>query len=230
MAKTRTATIKLTDGRDLRLTVAEPDGVTRGGLIVLHEGRGMTDVTRGLAAGLAGEGWLVVAPHLYGASTADVVHDTEVGNQISQLSGDAVLADTDTAAVWLAGRGVAADRTGVIGFGIGGTVALVVAASRSLGAAVSVGGGGICEPLSPGLPALIDVAGELACPWLGIYGEQDEHAPAAEVELLADAAAKAEVATEMVRYPGPATRFDVDPEHAREAWHRTLNWFDLHLR
>jgi carboxymethylenebutenolidase len=141
-----------------------------------------------------------------------------------------VLADTDAAAVWLAEQGVTPDRTGVIGFDLGGAVALVVAASRTVGAAVSVAGGGISESLSDGLPALIDVAGELTCPWLGIYGDQDEHIPPAEVELLADAAAKAEVATEVVRYPGSAIRFDADPEDAREAWHRTLNWFDLHLR
>lgn len=230
MTEIRTETIEFTDGRSLRLTIAEPENAVRGGLIVLHEARGMTDITRGLVSSLAGEGWLAVAPHIYRTTDADVVHEAEVDDQVSQLSGETVLADTDGAAVWLAEQGVTPDRTGVIGFDLGGAVALVVAASRTVGAAVSVAGGGISESLSDGLPALIDVAGELACPWLGIYGDQDEHIPPAEVELLADAAAKAEVATEVVRYPGSAIRFDADPKDAQEAWHRTLNWFDLHLR
>jgi carboxymethylenebutenolidase len=228
MTETRTEVIELDDGRSVRLTVAEPDRPVRGGLVVLHESRGVTDVVRGLASSLADEGWLAVAPHLYGAQNADEV--TDVDSELSRLSGDSVLADTDAAAVWLAERGVAADRTGVIGFDLGGAVAMVVASSRAVGAAVSVAGVGILAPLADGLPALVDVAGELTCPWLGIYGDDDAAIPVAEVEKLRDAAATAEVATDVVRFAGTDNRFDTDQQAGAEAWHRTLNWFDLHLR
>jgi carboxymethylenebutenolidase len=228
MTETRTEVIELDDGRSVRLTVAEPDRPVRGGLVVLHEARGVTDVVRGLAASLADEGWLAVAPHLYGTQNADEVAD--VDSEVSRLSGDSVLADTDAAAVWLAERGVAADRTGVIGFDLGGAVAMVVASSRAVGAAVSVAGVGILAPLSDGLPALVDVAGELTCPWLGIYGDEDAAIPVTEVEKLRDAAATAEVATDVVRFAGTDNRFDTDQRAGAEAWHRTLNWFDLHLR
>jgi len=228
MTETRTEVIELDDGRSVRLTVAEPDRPVRGGLVVLHEARGVTDVVRGLAASLADEGWLAVAPHLYGAQNADEVAD--VDSELRRLSGDSVLADTDAAAVWLAERGVAADRTGVIGFDLGGAVAMVVASSRAVGAAVSVAGVGILAPLADGLPALVDVAGELTCPWLGIYGDEDAAIPVAEVEKLRDAAATAEVATDVVRFAGTDNRFDTDQRAGAEAWHRTLNWFDLHLR
>jgi carboxymethylenebutenolidase len=228
MTETRTEVIEFDDGRSVRLTVAEPDRPVRGGLVVLHEARGVTDVVRGLAASLADEGWLAVAPHLYGAQNADEVAD--VDSELSRLSGDSVLADTDAAAVWLAERGVPADRTGVIGFDLGGAVAMVVASSRAVGAAVSVAGVGILAPLADGLPALVDVAGELTCPWLGIYGDEDAAIPVAEVEKLRDAAATAEVATDVVRFAGTDNRFDTDQQAGAEAWHRTLNWFDLHLR
>src|SRR6266702_1696351 len=228
MTETRTEVIELDDGRSVRLTVAEPDRPVRGGLVVLHEARGVTDVVRGLAASLADEGWLAVAPHLYGAQNADEVAD--VDSELKRLSGDSVLADTDAAAVWLAERGVAADRTGVIGFDLGGAVAMVVASSRAVGAAVSVAGVGILAPLADGLPALVDVAGELTCPWLGIYGDDDAAIPVAEVEKLRDAAATAEVATDVVRFAGTDNRFDTDQQAGAEAWHRTLNWVDLHLR
>lgn len=228
MTQTRTEIIELTDGRSVCLTAAEPDRPVRGGLVVLHEARGVTDVVRGLAASLAEEGWLTVAPHLYGERTE--VAATDVPEQLGRLSGESVLADTDLAAVWLAERGVATDRTGVIGFDLGGAAALVVASRRTVGAAVSVAGGGITEPLADGLPALVDVAGELACPWLGIYGDQDEAIPAESVRKLRDAAATAEVATDVVLFTGSGSRFDQDPEVGAEAWARTLNWFDLHLR
>ncbi|MBP2475351.1 carboxymethylenebutenolidase [Crossiella equi] len=234
MTQTRTETLLLTDGSALRCTVAEPDGVVRGGLVLLHEARGVTDAVRGLATSLAEEGWLTIAPHLYHRDGEDEQIDSDddsrVADKVSRLSGDSVLADTDAAFSWLAQRGVESDRLGIVGFGLGGSVALVVAASRTLGAAVTIGGGGITAPLSSGLPSLVEVAPELTCPWLGIYSEQIATIPAEDVAKLRDAAAAAPVATDVVRYPGPV---DADPEDhaaAQDAWQRTLNWFDAHLR
>ena len=76
----------------------------------------------------------------------------------------------------------------------------------------------------------MEIAGDLKCPWLGIYGDQDETIDPSEVEKLRDASVGAGVATNVVRYPGAGHRFDSDPAAATEAWHRTLNWFDAHLR
>ncbi|HEV7909127.1 MAG TPA: dienelactone hydrolase family protein [Pseudonocardiaceae bacterium] len=231
MTHTRTETVPLTDGRELRLTVAEPENAVRGGLVVLHEARGVTDVVRGLVSSLAAEGWLVVAPHFYRDTDEIERGDGEsVRDQISKLSGESVLADTDLAFVWLSEHGVSTDRMGVIGFDLGGAVALVVAASRTIGAAVSVGGGGIVKPLSEGLPSLLDVAVELSCPWLGLYGDEDQQIPVSEIEKLRDAAASASVATDVVCFPDANHRFDTTPKASAEAWQRALNWFDSHLR
>ncbi|MFI9008806.1 dienelactone hydrolase family protein [Actinosynnema sp. NPDC053489] len=225
MTPTRTETLSLTDGRELRLTVAEPENSVRGGLVVLHEARGVTDTVRGLVSGLAAEGWLAVAPHLY-----DEVSGDEAPAMVSGLSGDAVLADTDVAFVWLGQHGVSQDRMGVMGFDLGGSVAMVVAGSRTIGAAVTVGGGGILEPLADGLPSLVEVAEELTCPWLGLYGDDDGEIPVDDVEKLRDAAAAAPVATDVVRFAHTGHRFDTTPEVSAEAWQRALNWFDSHLR
>ncbi|WP_367133534.1 dienelactone hydrolase family protein [Saccharothrix sp. HUAS TT1] len=225
MTPTRTETISLTDGRELRLTVAEPENAVRGGLVVLHEARGVTDTVRGLVSGLAAEGWLAVAPHLY-----DEVSGDEAPAMVSGLSGEAVLADTDVAFVWLGQRGVSQDRMGVMGFDLGGSVAMVVAGSRTIGAAVTVGGGGILEPLAAGLPSLVEVAEELTCPWLGLYGDDDTDIPFSDVEKLRDAAAAAPVATDVVRFSHTGHRFDSTPDAGAEAWQRALNWFDSHLR
>ncbi|WP_433870882.1 dienelactone hydrolase family protein [Saccharopolyspora sp. CA-218241] len=229
MTQTRAETIALTDGTELRLTVARPETVVRGGLVVLHEAKGVTNRVRALAARLAEEGWLTVVPHLYHRDGADELAAEEVAEHVRRLSGEDLLADTDAAFVWLAEQGVDTDRQGIVGFDLGGSAALVVAASRSLGAAVSVGGPGICEPVAAALPPLVEVVGELTCPWLGLYGD-DEQVPAGEVDKLRETAERARVVTDVVRYPGAGHRFDHDEDAATEAWQRARNWLDLHLR
>ncbi|MBC3194326.1 dienelactone hydrolase family protein [Pseudonocardia sp. C8] len=227
---TRTEGVPLTDGSELRLTVAEPDGPARGGVVVLQEARGVTDSVRLLVTGLASDGWLAVAPHLYHRDHADDLGsgtDTEVAAQLERLEPDQVMDDCETAFGWLADCGVEADRMGVLGFDLGGTVALHVAANRTLGAAVTVAGEGIERSPSRSVPALVETAPELTCPWLGIYSEATD---SAAVDRLRGAAEKSGVATDVVVYPSTGYRFDDDPDSAAEAWARVLNWFDSHLR
>ena len=232
MTDIRTETVPLVDGSALRLTVAEPVSSVRGGIVVLHEARGVTDTVRGLVSGLAEDGWLTVAPHLYHRDGADEVDgdDGQVQQQVDRLEGEQVMADTDTAFGWLADHDIDSDRMGVIGFDLGGSVALLVAAERTLGAAVTVAGEGIVDTPSSGLPALVDAAPGLTCPWLGIYGENTAGERDPEIEQLREAAAKSEQATDLVVYPHTGYRFDADPDAAADAWQRTLNWFDSHLR
>jgi carboxymethylenebutenolidase len=90
---------------------------------------------------------------------------------------------------------------------------------------VSVGGQAVAE-----LPKLLEIAGRVTSPWLGMYGDAGDEAGEAQVEQLREAAASAKVATNVVRYPGANHRFDADPSAAEEAWQRTLDWFDAHLR
>lgn len=218
--------IPLDDGSSLPLSVAVPESSVRGGILVAPAARGVTDSVRRLATGLAGEGWLAVIPHLYHRDGVDelTVDDDAVRQHIARLTASSLRADTDAALQWLAGRDVTADRTGVVGFGLGGAVALIVATQRDLGAAVTVGGIGILQPLAETLPALVDIAPELRSPWLGIYG-QDGGVTEDEVHKLRDAAHSARIATDLVQ-----CQFSTDQCVAPEAWGRTLNWFDCHLR
>lgn len=218
--------LPLSDGTRLRLTVAAPESAVRGGIVVGPQARGVTDVVWQLAAGLAGEGWLAVIPHLYHRDGVDELagNGDAVGNHVERLTAESVHADTDAAFGWLARRGVSADRTGVVGLGLGGAVALIVATQRDLGAAVTIGGIGVVTPVAATLPALVDIAPDLRCPWLGIY-DQDGEVPEEEVHKLRDAAHSAQVATDLVH-----CRFDTDQSVAPEVWARTLNWFGGHLR
>lgn len=222
--------IPLSDGYGCPISVAAPDSTVRGGIVVEPDARGVTDAVWQLAAGLAGEGWLAVIPHLYHRDGVDELpadsdnDSAAVRWHVQRLTAQSVHADTDAALGWLAQRGVTTDRIGVVGFGLGGAVALMVATQRDFGAAVTVGGIGVVTPVAATLPALVDIASELRCPWLGIYG-WDGDVPEEEIHKLRDAAHSAHVATDLVH-----CCYDADQSVAPEAWARTLNWFGSHLR
>ena len=245
MPGTHTETIPLVDDSELEVTVSEPSGAARGGIVVLHAARGVTERTTRITEGLAEEGWLALAPHLHhregGAPDTDDPAESAQG-----VSGESVLADSDVCFGWLAEHGVSSDLMGVLGFDLGATAALVVASQRSLGAAVTVAAAGVKEPLAAGLPALLDVVGELTCPWLGLYGEHGDAVDPADVDRLREAAHASDRVVDVVVYPESEHRFDTaesrggatgdDPLEPAgeasmvEARSRVLNWFDAHLR
>ena len=91
-------------------------------------------------------------------------------------------------------------------------------------------GEGIAEARSAAMPVAPRRRPGLTCPWLGIYGETADGEPDPGISRLRDAANSSEVATNVVVYPHSGHRFDDDPDAAADAWQRTLNWFDSHLR
>lgn len=245
---TRTETIPLVDDTELAVTVGEPESAAavRGGIVVLHSSHGVTERTERIVEGLAGEGWLTVAPHLFHREGAPRFDDeTSASEGATLVSGASVLADSDAAFGWLADHGVPSDRMGVLGFDLGATAALVVASQRALGAAVTVAAAGVQAPLADGLPALLDIIGELTCPWLGLYGETGDSVDPSDVDRLREAAHASGGVVDVVVFPASEHRFDADEvaplaqdpledhegEGTRsEARNRVLNWFDAHLR
>ena len=218
--------IPLADGTRLPLTVATPESSVRGGILVGPRSHGVTDAVWWLAAGLAGEGWLAVIPHLYHRDGLDELPGDEdtVSKHMARLTARSLRADTEAVFSWLARRGVSGDRIGAVGFELGGAVALIAATQHDLGAAVTIDGIGVVTPVAATLPALVDIAPELRCPWLGIYN-QNGAVPEGEVHKLRDAAHSAQVATDLVH-----CRVDTGQFLAPEGWARTLNWFGSHLR
>jgi carboxymethylenebutenolidase len=216
---------------------AEPDGTARGAIVVLQEAFGVNDHIQDVCRRFAAEGYRAVAPHLF-HRTGDPVIDYEdmqtVVEHIMQLSPDGLEADLDAALGHLADAGFAAPRVGVVGFCMGGSVSLLAAARRALGAAVTFYGGGVAEGRF-GMPALVELAPQLQTPWLGLFGDQDQSIPVEQVEALRTAAASASVPTEIVRYTDADHGFHCDARasyheaSATDAWTRALQWFDTHL-
>jgi carboxymethylenebutenolidase len=82
----------------------------------------------------------------------------------------------------------------------------------------------------------VELAPELQTPWLGLFGDEDAGIPIDQVEALREAAARAPVATEVVRYPDAGHGFHCDARDAfhapsaRDGWQRTLAFLDEHLQ
>ena len=118
---------------------------------------------------------------------------------------------------------------------MGGSVALVAATQRPLGAAVTYYGGGVLEGRF-GFPPLVELAPTLATPWLGHFGDLDQGIPVDQVEALRAAADRAPVETTIYRYAEADHGFNCNdrpnvfnPTAADEAWTRTLAWFDTNI-
>src|SRR4051812_25824299 len=172
------------------LSVHEPDGTPKGGIVLVQEAFGVNDHIEDVGRRLAAEGWLSVAPHLF-HRTGDpkLGYDDlpAVMPHIQALTAEDILSDVDAALAAIAAAGIEPAHTGVVGFCMGGTVALVTGVQRDVGAAVTFYGGGVLEGRF-GFEPLVELAPQLQCPWLGLFGDHDKGIPVEQVEALREAA------------------------------------------
>lgn len=219
------------------LSVHEPAGPAKGGVVVVQEVFGVTPHIEDICRRLAAQGWLAVAPHLFHRSgDPTFAYDDFAGARpvAGALTSDGILDDLDAAFARIDAAAIGPEATGIVGFCMGGTVAFAAATERSIGAAVTFYGGGITSGRF-GFSSMLEMAEHLEAPWLGLYGDEDRGIPVEEVEELRKAVASAPYPTEVVRYPGAGHAFNRDggPSHhapsATDAWARTLAWFDRHL-
>lgn len=237
---TRDVTLSTADG-PMRLYEAVPDtGTPAGAVVVVQEAFGVNDHITDVTRRFARAGFHAVAPDLFhrsGGGTAPYDDFSKVLPLFEGLDGDgALLVDLDAALDHLRNAGWSDLRIGVVGFCFGGRVSFLAALHRRLGAAVGFYGGGIVTGRFPQFPPLVDGAGSLQTPWLGLFGDLDESIPVADVEVLADALVqRAAVPAEVVRYPDAGHGFHCDqrPSYdeaaARDGWRRTIDWFERFL-
>jgi carboxymethylenebutenolidase len=208
-----------------------------GGVLVVQEAFGVTPHIAGIVDRFEAEGYAALAPDLYHGTVFDYgTPFEELGPSFSSLTGDGILADVDAGLATLADRGVPASRVAIVGFCMGGTVALFAGAMRELGAAVSFYGGGVTESRWDGVPPLVELAPGLRTPWLGLYGDEDKGIPVEQVEALRAAAALAPVPTRVERFAGAGHGFfndarkgSYDKAAAEEAWPLVLSWLRMNL-
>jgi carboxymethylenebutenolidase len=231
-----TVKVSTPDG-DMPLYDAEPEGSAGAAVIVIQEAFGVNDHIEDVTRRFATEGYRAVAPHLFHRSGDPALGYDDIQQVMPHMQAvtEAGLGhDLDATLSYLADAGFESNQVGIVGFCMGGTVAFLAAARYPLGAAVTFYGGGIASGRF-GTPSQIELAPDLVAPWLGLYGDKDQGIPVDEVEALREAAAKASVPTEVVRYPEAEHGFHCDarssfhPTSSQDAWQRTLAWFQSYL-
>jgi len=187
------------------------------GVIVIHEGNGMSPQLLRVCERLADAGYAALAPDLFARSGGSEAAD--FATLIGALTPDEVQADLTEALQRL--RDFGAAKVGITGFCLGGTISYRAALSGlDLACSAPFYGGHIPREL-----------GRPACPILAFFGGRDEYIPAAAVEAV-----RAHHPDDVVVYPDAEHGFmrDGSPSYhataAVDAWSRLLAFFDQHLR
>ncbi len=208
----------------LPLLTVEPDpgesGVAGAGVIVVHEGYGITPQVIRFCERLAREGYVVVLPDFFFRNGGpDLGDHALMGGAVTP---EQLRADLATAVTHLRSLGVA--RIGITGFCMGGSFSYRAAKEAdALGIAAAVGfyGSGIADEL-----------GELQCPTLLFFGAADPWIAPEAAEAV-----RAHHGDDVVTiYDGASHGFMRDGSEdylataAEDAWARMCGHFSAHLR
>jgi carboxymethylenebutenolidase len=208
--------------------LALPTSGSGPGLIVIQEWWGLTTHMAHMADRLAGEGYVALAPDLYGGATT---HDEgEALQLLLELPVDRAARDLGGAVDYLLSRDeVAGETVGVVGFCMGGAFALQLAVQEGAKVAATVAfyPTGYMPDHYAGLqaPVLIHIA------------DGDEiNPPTLADELNEKISAGAHTKPEIDHYPAGHAFLNeenllgtFDAEQARIAWDRTVAFLHAHL-
>jgi len=196
----------------------------RGGVLVMHENRGLTEHIRTVAGRLAASGYSALALDLLSeeGGTGAFPGEAEVAAALAQIPPERFDADMKAAVTELRRR-LRGKKLAAIGFCFGGAMVwrLLAAGEPRLAAAA---------PFYGPFPDGGDLGGSRAAV-LGVYGGLDARVlatkPAAKAALEA-AGLRHELVTfaeaDHAFFNDTGARFN--PHAATEAWRRALNWFD----
>jgi len=207
----------------------KPDSGSGPGLILIEEWWGLDDHMVDVADRLAAEGFVVLCPDLFGGRVA---HDAkEAGQMLQELPVEQAARDLGGAVDFLlADQDVTSSKLGAVGFCMGGGFVLQLAAQQGEKIAAAVAFYGV----GPGVP---DQYRSVTADIQGHYGEQDEMYPVDQArqqeQQIRD---ESQGSVEFFYYPaGHAFHNDkdklgtYDPESARQAWQRSVEFLKSHV-
>ncbi len=204
-------------------------------LPIAHEGLEKDPFTIDVGEKLAAAGYAAAIPYIFHWWPPE----TDVAVKREEWNDDKNVADLDAAFNLLTGLdGVDAARIGIIGHCWGGRVAWL-GACRNPGyrASVVLYGGRIKLGMGEGCPPPIDLAGDMRCRVMGIFGNDDQNPSPADVADLDAALNKAGIEHAFHQYDGAGHGFQdfVNKERFRkeqteDSWAKLLAFLDKTLK
>lgn len=234
MPSAQDITFTAPDGEVPALLVT-PDGGTGPGVVLVQEIFGVNQYIREVAERLAGEGYVVLAPHMYWRIQDDFAVEATGPDDLPTAFAVAGrhqpehgIADLGAALTHLADRAEVDGNVGIIGFCFGGTMSYLAAAHHEPACAVSYYGSGVGSAL--------DLVDRITCPIQFHFGDSDDFLPNEDVDALR--AATADMGNVEVHVQaGAGHAFDnhrnpmfANPDAAAAAWARTSAFLAANLK
>ena len=208
-------------------------------IVVVHGATGLSDDMKEVARDLAAEGYLAAVPDLYSrVPSPDLSSLASAMKLLGAMADSQVVADLDGCASYLKAHASCNGNVGA--FGLGGRYTYLFACGSANLSAAAVCTGPVMPTeidtpeLRPAAP--IDVIGKLACPLLGVFGDDDGNPTPEEVGKLEEQLKLHNKEYSIRRYPGAGHLFmnkggrNYQPEAAAAAWGEALAWFGRYLR
>ena len=224
-----TTTITGFGGDEIEAYLAHPvDGDAQPSVVVLHHMPGYDRGSKELARTFAVYGYAALMPNLHhryapGAKAADAA---AAARDAGGVPDEQCLGDVQGAIDALRARPESNGKVGVIGYCSGGRQSFIVACTLDVDAAVDCYGG----------RAPVELASDLRCPLLGLFGEEDTTPSPDDVAALAAALDASGKQYEFHTYPEAGHAFfSVDrPNYrldaAKEGWKQIWAFFGAHLQ
>jgi carboxymethylenebutenolidase len=210
-------------------------------LLVISEIWGVHEWVKDCTRRFAKQGYYAIAPELFKreGGVGHIQDIQQILKIVLAVPRKQVLGDIEAADEFAKKQpGVRADRVGVTGWCWGGsTVYQVAATNPDIKAAVAwYGPPARPYPDTPAPVTGFDVAKDITCPFLGLYGGKDQSIPPADVKKFEQLLKQHDKDVEVVIYPDAGHGFFADyrPSYdkaaAEDAWKRCLALFDKTLK
>jgi len=212
-----------------------------GGVVVIHHMPGYDEGSKEITRKFATHGYLAIMPNLHyreapGASPDDAAAAARAQGGVPD---DRLVGDVGGAAAYLRAMPAGNGKAGTIGYCSGGRQSFLAAISLPLEAAVDCYGAFVVGTPPEGMPLkagpLVDRAGDLSCPLLGLFGADDSYPSADQVAELDRALTAAGKEHEFHSYEGAGHAFfNVDrPSYRAEAavdgWRKIWDFYGRYL-
>ncbi len=241
--KAETISITGHGGDRIEAYLAQPLGAGRyGGVVIIHHMPGYDESMKEKARRFASAGYIACLPNLYSREAPGASPDDAAAAARAQggVPDERLVGDVAGAADHVRSLPSSNGKVGVIGYCSGGRQAFLAACSLRLDAAVDCYGAFVVgtPPEGTGLKVqpLLHMVGDLSCPLLGLFGEDDKYPSPQDVAELEAALKAAGKAYEFHSYPGAghaffeANRPSYRPEAATDGWAKIFDFFGRHLR